>query len=465
MRMDMLLAGLRPIGILALSAGGEDFMTRYFTQYWSNETWDRNLQNGHQDSFLDHTADNHFRKRGVGPGDHIYIVTIRNGGLYLLCRGVVDRVTSQRGAATALGTSPELLWEADDHLLFLKRDEAAREDYQRKVPLSVVRKLDILRVGGPKPLSFKANGQLDQQALRGVCELAPKAAASLDQVLGIRAEVAERRVVSANAIAESAVDQYRFDLGLAQRRASKSATATEHEFERTVIEPLLARWPVVVKSQFELRYRRGSVISSMIIDHLVSDSEGQLTLFENKRQLGNPSKREEAVEQARSYALELKLPSFIVAAPQGLWLYRLWQGQQHLHKRYAVANLSQHQASILQVLRDVRTVFSKPPEEIGPKPNTERSRTKGSRFVLDPPPPGLEIYQPPATAILDAMVQHAVDSVGPLDHDTLRRLVRDAWGYSRAGARVRHAIDGSVTRLKRHKLIELEPDGLLRSRC
>lgn len=202
----------------------------------------------------------------------------------------------------------------------------------------------------------------------------------------------------------------------------------------------------------------------MIIDHLVSDSEGRLTLFENKRQLSNPVKREEAVEQARSYALELKLPSFIVAAPQGLWLYRLWQGQQHLHKRYAIADLSQHQASILLYLRDVRTVFSKPPEDVVPKPDGERNRTKGIRFFLDPPPPGLEIHQPPATAILDAMVQHAVDSVGPLDIDTLRRLVREAWGYSRAGTRIRDAIDGSVKRLKRHKLIELAPDGLLRGR-
>lgn len=213
-------------------------MARYFTQYWRNETWDLNRYDGHQGSMLDHTAGNGFRALKVTAGDHVYIVTIRNGKLYLLCRGTVNRVTDQRGAATALKTSPDMLWEATDHLLF-RAEEAAREDYDREVSSKVVRSLTMLRADGPKSLSLKADGRLDQQALRGVCELTPQAAALLDIELGIDTP-ASGPARSSPAIAKT--EATKRNNGKIARRISAAALATEREFEQNCIEPMLARW-------------------------------------------------------------------------------------------------------------------------------------------------------------------------------------------------------------------------------
>ena len=428
-------------------------MTRYFTQYWRNDTWDRNFHDGHQGSLLDHTADNGFRKRhAVAAGDYVYIVTIRNGKLHLLCRGTIDRVTNQRGAAIALGTSANMLWEAADHILF-RAEEAAREDYKREVPNTVVRSLSVLRVGGRKALSLKADGQLDQQALRGVCELTPQSAALLDQVLGNVAPPVERvRSIPATTKARATVSGRHKE----PRRTSKSAFATEREFERTCIERMLARWGVEYRAQHTHRYLRGSSPASLKIDYLVSDKDGLLTLFENKRRLSKLADREQAVKQARSYALELTLPSFIVAAPDGLWLYRLWHGREVFEKHCAVAELSQHDAHVLRILRDARTMHSEPPPHLGstkPDKGSRGSRVKSRTLVLDPPPPNLEIHSPQATAVLDAMVLHAVDVRGPLSEAALRQLVRDAWGLARAGSRVQQAIGASVNRLRRRKQI------------
>lgn len=438
-------------------------MTRHFTQYWRNETWDLNRYAGHQGSMLDHTAGNGFRALGVSAGDHVYIVTIRSGKLYLLCRGTVDRVTDQRGAATALKTSPDMLWEATDHLL-LRAEEAAREDYDREVPGKVTRNLTMLRADGPKPLSLKADGRLDQQALRGVCELTPQAAALLDTELGIDALVSEpERIAPETAKTEAKKRK----TGKIVRRTSTAALATEREFEQNCIQPMLARWGVTYQAQYTHRYRHGSSPSSMIIDYLVSDQEGHLTLLENKRRLSKPTDLEKAVEQALFYARTLALPSFIVSAPDGLWLYRLWHDRQILEKHCAVAELSQHDVDILRILREVRAQHGEPPpslRSITPGKAARGSLTTNKALVLDPPPPGLEIHTPQATAVLDAMVLHAVDVRGPVNEVLLRRLVRDAWGLARSGSRVQHAVGASIMRLKRRKQIQQTPAGdLIRS--
>jgi hypothetical protein len=104
----------------------------------------------------------------------------------------------------------------------------------------------------------------------------------------------------------------------------------EAEFEEKVVAPLLKRW--------DFNYQRQQPCSVWItgeerwlwVDFLVRDADRPLTLFENKLRIVNDNQLELAVRQAKTYALLLGLPSFVVASPEGMWLYSLHGGQEEL---------------------------------------------------------------------------------------------------------------------------------------
>ncbi len=128
-----------------------------------------------------HTAGNLFRSRGVGPGDLVYIVTVIQGRLFLATRIEVDCVVDQDQAEVALGTTS--LWEAKDHVI-AKSDMGKPANYRRQVPLEIVKRLRFIEGRGPAiALTMDSKGLLDRQTLRGVRELSPSSAATLDSLI------------------------------------------------------------------------------------------------------------------------------------------------------------------------------------------------------------------------------------------------------------------------------------------
>lgn len=100
--------------------------------------------------------------------------------------------------------------------------------------------------------------------------------------------------------------------------------STEIEFEDEVIEPLLKRWGFKHQRQFPCEFIVGSQRHSCQIDFVVKDSDNNpLTLFENKIRIANEKELTKAVLQAKSYALQLGLGNFVVASPEGFWIYKL----------------------------------------------------------------------------------------------------------------------------------------------
>jgi hypothetical protein len=72
---------------------------RFWTHYWTHETttFDQALvESGEIPSALDHTAGNSFRKRGVRPGDGVYVVSYHHGSIRLVGRLVVETIVDQR---------------------------------------------------------------------------------------------------------------------------------------------------------------------------------------------------------------------------------------------------------------------------------------------------------------------------------------------------------------------------------
>jgi hypothetical protein len=155
-------------------------MTRFFTHYWLNRTWERNRKNASDGDLLDHTAGNLFQERSIQSGDTVYVVSVINGLLYVCGKLVVEKICDVDEAAAILGYEPEDLWEADEHIISAA---ATPMNFNLKVPLRLTRQLRFISGKGEKPLKFKAANYLDEQTLRGVRELDPMSAAELDALL------------------------------------------------------------------------------------------------------------------------------------------------------------------------------------------------------------------------------------------------------------------------------------------
>jgi 5-methylcytosine-specific restriction protein A len=155
-------------------------MPRYFTHYWSNDTWREFSKFAAVGDLPDYAGSNLFRKRDVASGDLVYVVTVLHGALYLLAKLRVAMVCDIDKAAAALETTPELLWDADDHIV---ADAATPLAFDRQVPQDVTICLLFAGGGNEKTVKFDHRGAVDQQTMRGVRELTPISAALLDSLL------------------------------------------------------------------------------------------------------------------------------------------------------------------------------------------------------------------------------------------------------------------------------------------
>jgi hypothetical protein len=121
----------------------------------------------------------------------------------------------------------------------------------------------------------------------------------------------------------------------------------EREFEDRVIVPLLERWGFTYQRQYRCRFPT----EYGVIDFFVSDHLGTLTLFENKRHIRNETELHDACQQAKRYAQWYRLPSFVVAAEQGLWVYALHGQNAPLA---AHTHIDGHNAAVRKLLLELR---------------------------------------------------------------------------------------------------------------
>ena len=144
-----------------------------FTTYWLPQQ----VRNS-RGVLLDHAADNNFRD--VQPGDTVWIVTVRQGELFLVGRISVVRVLDQAGAERLLN---ERLWEADFHVYCPRR----RSERARVVPLGKDT-WNLSFVSDTSPRLISKSGKIDAQQVRRVRRLTPAAAVILNRVWGSREE-------------------------------------------------------------------------------------------------------------------------------------------------------------------------------------------------------------------------------------------------------------------------------------
>lgn len=144
-----------------------------FTNYWRNETWDKNAHR--EGEPLSRLSGNEFRSRGVKRNDDVFVVTVKKGKLFVLARTTVDKYVSQAEIERIVQRK---VWDADQHILGVNGTPMR---FARQVPDEIVANL---RFGDNKPLKFKSPGVLDHQTLRSpVRKLTQKSAALLDSIV------------------------------------------------------------------------------------------------------------------------------------------------------------------------------------------------------------------------------------------------------------------------------------------
>lgn len=111
----------------------------------------------------------------------------------------------------------------------------------------------------------------------------------------------------------------------------------EQAFEDAVIIPLLDAWGWTYRRQVACPIPADKSVARGRVDILAyaDDAITPLTLFENKRQIASSSALQQAVAQARGYAEVFRMESFVVAAPAGMWVYRLDSGRARLVQAFS----------------------------------------------------------------------------------------------------------------------------------
>lgn len=112
---------------------------------------------------------------------------------------------------------------------------------------------------------------------------------------------------------------------------SAKSNITELAFEEQILIPLLQDlgWQLdkSIKRQHEMRIKVGSGFPQRAIADFVGFSDTlerqTILIVENKRQITTEKHLRDAVEQCESYAGKLRCSRFVIAAPQGIWVYNL----------------------------------------------------------------------------------------------------------------------------------------------
>ncbi len=129
---------------------------------------------------------------------------------------------------------------------------------------------------------------------------------------------------------------------------------SEAHFEDQVIEPLLRRWGLGYQRQYRCRFKMGSQDLFGLVDFYVADGRGPITLFENKFRILGERELRQATDQGKSYALMLGLPSFVVASPEGMWVYSLNRNEETLEEHIPMDELDARDEGLRDKLLKLR---------------------------------------------------------------------------------------------------------------
>lgn len=156
-----------------------------YTLLWTNETWEKysNIKRVSGACPIDYVAgDNKKPLSTVKPGDEIFVITVKQGSLYVGGRLVVATYPlTRRDAVSQLGRSDLI----EKELFFIAKGDQI-DEFQSGclVELDTAKNLDLIKVDGTvcRP-SLDKKGSIDRQAFRSPFKLPVKSAETLRSIL------------------------------------------------------------------------------------------------------------------------------------------------------------------------------------------------------------------------------------------------------------------------------------------
>jgi hypothetical protein len=138
------------------------------------------------------------------------------------------------------------------------------------------------------------------------------------------------------------------------KTVSSGQYATEDEFEDDVLEPLFRHWGFKFQRQFPCYFTIGTQYHTCFVDFLVQDPKGTVTLFEDKIEILNDIQLHKAILQAKSYSLLLGINNFVIASPEGFWIYKLDKNNEILLEKISSDEFGEKEESIRELLLKLR---------------------------------------------------------------------------------------------------------------
>ncbi len=145
---------------------------KYFTYLWKSSTWNKKVsQSDTSSNMLEYAVSDKFTAAGVGPDCTVFIVTAKEGLLYLGGSIKVSCITDKATAAEQLGVEVDELKEDGEYIL-AREGTVMQFKSDLLVSDSVVKTLEFAKPdGGFVNLKYDSTGKLKGQTLRGVRRL------------------------------------------------------------------------------------------------------------------------------------------------------------------------------------------------------------------------------------------------------------------------------------------------------
>jgi hypothetical protein len=156
-------------------------MPGYWTCHWQYRFWRDDVNTEFEP--IGRSGSNSFRKRGVSPGDTVYVISVNGGQLYLGGRMVVGRIVDRTEAVRISGN--ENLYDAAEWVINEERSGSPLNLHRRLAPELTRQITCIVADGSERGLFFSTETHLDSQTTRGIRRLTPESAQLLDRIVGL----------------------------------------------------------------------------------------------------------------------------------------------------------------------------------------------------------------------------------------------------------------------------------------
>ncbi|MEW6284327.1 MAG: hypothetical protein AB1758_37275 [Candidatus Eremiobacterota bacterium] len=140
-----------------------------------------------------------------------------------------------------------------------------------------------------------------------------------------------------------------------QPEPSESDYADQDELLARVLEPMCRRLELLYETRFGvwLDFGLGQRLKGQV-DLLLRDGSGDLSLIQCFPGIPQEEFLEEAAHQALSYALLMGFPSFVVGAPEGLWVFEVAGNRHRLRLHLPAREVMEREQELKKLLLSLR---------------------------------------------------------------------------------------------------------------